>query len=469
NAPVDTVCVGATTAISVVSSVGNIQWQINDGTGWVDATGLSSDSSVYTFMPTGDADYRAVAFSGGCPNDTSNSVAIAVLQITDPTAFDTVRCGPGPVNMHATGIGQQVWYDEPVGGTKLGTGNIFTITIQDTDTFYVESNVGTLCNVGEEDNTIGNTSTFTSTTANWGLQFNTQQPIYLDRVHVYVGNTAGNITVNLRDAIGGNLLHTGTFFVPANVAKHPLDLGWFVSNGTGFALELQANPTVDLIYNFTGSGYPLSAPGCPVTITGYFNPNLNTFDDYLYFYDWEISDGCKTNRFPAIATVLPLPPKPSVMQNANTLSAVDPALSYQWYLNGLPIAGATSQTYVVTQLGDYQVEIGSANGCTEISNIYTITIISPPGIDEGAEEIDLQIFPNPTADVFNIAFELEETANVKITLRNALSQDLILLNEEKIRGKYENQFDATNYTDGIYLLEIEVDDVSFNRKLIIAR
>ncbi|MBT8196770.1 MAG: T9SS type A sorting domain-containing protein, partial [Bacteroidia bacterium] len=124
---------------------------------------------------------------------------------------------------------------------------------------------------------------------------------------------------------------------------------------------------------------------------------------------------------------------------------------------------------VVTQLGDYQVEIGSANGCTEISNIYTITIISPPGIDEGAEEIDLQIFPNPTADVFNIAFELEETANVKITLRNALSQDLILLNEEKIRGKYENQFDATNYTDGIYLLEIDVDDVSFNRKLIIAR
>ena len=469
NAPVDTVCIGATTAISVTSSIGNIQWQINNGGGWINASGAGSDSSIYVFMPSVNADYRAVAFSGGCPNDTSNTVSIDVLSITDPTPFDTIRCGPGPVNMRATGIGEKVWYDSPIGGIKLGSGSPFTINIQNSNTFYVESNIGTLCNVGEKDNTIGNTSTFTSTTQNWGLIFNASQPIYLDRVHVYVGNTGGFITVNLRDAVAGNLLQSSTFPVPANVAKFPLDLGWFVSNGTGFALELQANPTVDLIYNFTGSGYPISTPGCPVVITGYFNPNINSFDDYLYFYDWEISDGCKTNRFPAIATVLPLPPKPSITQNANTLSAVDPAIAYQWYLNGIPIAGATSQSYIVTALGDYQVEVFGANGCTDISSNYTITIISPTGFEESAEAIHLQVYPNPVADAVNISFELDKTSNVTITISNALGKDVIVFDENKVRGVFEQMIDLSNYSDGIYLLQIEMDDKSFNRKLILAR
>ena len=371
--------------------------------------------------------------------------------------------------MWATGVGTQVWWDSPVGGTQLGTGSPFGINIQNSDTFYVETNVGTLCNVGEEDNSIGSTSTFTSTTANWGLVFNTSQPIYLDRVHIYVGNVGGNITVNLRDAVGGNLLQSSIFPVPANVAKFPLDLGWFIPNGTGFALELAANPTVDLIYNFTGSGYPISTPGCPVTIAGYFNPNFNTLDDYLYFYDWEISDGCKTNRFPAIATVLPLPPKPSIMQNANTLSSVDPAIGYQWYLNGLPIAGATSQTYVVTALGDYQVEVFGANGCGDISNIYTVTIISPPGFEESAEAIKLQVFPNPVVNTVNVSFELDETSNVLITLSNALGEDVIVFDKTKVRGLFEQKIDLSQYTDGIYLLQIKLDDNSFNRKIILAR
>lgn len=42
--------------------------------------------------------------------------------------------------------------------------------------------------------------------------------------------------------------------------------------------------------------------------------------------------------------------------------------NYQWLLNGSPIAGAISSTLVVTQSGDYKLEVRNSNGCQNQSN-----------------------------------------------------------------------------------------------------
>ena len=44
-------------------------------------------------------------------------------------------------------------------------------------------------------------------------------------------------------------------------------------------------------------------------------------------------------------------------------------LSWQWYLNGVKIIGATGQAYYATTYGDYQVLITYAGGCTSLSDI----------------------------------------------------------------------------------------------------
>ena len=44
------------------------------------------------------------------------------------------------------------------------------------------------------------------------------------------------------------------------------------------------------------------------------------------------------------------------------------AVSYQWFLNGNPINGATLPTYRVTSAGDYKVEINLTSGCTITGN-----------------------------------------------------------------------------------------------------
>lgn len=55
-----------------------------------------------------------------------------------------------------------------------------------------------------------------------------------------------------------------------------------------------------------------------------------------------------------------------------SLSAPDP--SYQWYLNGQPIAGATSGFYFPVQTGSYQVYVTDAIGCVGASDTLTVTL-----------------------------------------------------------------------------------------------
>ena len=79
------------------------------------------------------------------------------------------------------------------------------------------------------------------------------------------------------------------------------------------------------------------------------------------------------------------PSKPSISGttafcsgNSTTLSS-DSADGNQWFLNGSPIPGATSQTYVATAAGDYTVQVSDANGCAStMSDIATVVVNTPP-------------------------------------------------------------------------------------------
>lgn len=125
-------------------------------------------------------------------------------------------------------------------------------------------------------------------------------------------------------------------------------------------------------------------------------------------------------------------PTPTITQTGNQLCAGN-ASSYQWFLNGNPISGATSQCYTATQTGSYTVQTTDASGCpsavSDPANV-TITAITNPGADgwvmsPNPSRGQLRI-QSPNADPFSVSVSDAHGMVVSIAL-NAHTLDLSTL------------------------------------------
>jgi hypothetical protein len=85
----------------------------------------------------------------------------------------------------------------------------------------------------------------------------------------------------------------------------------------------------------------------------------------------------------------------------------------------------------------------------------------------GTSITELDIYPNPSRDVFNISFNSETLQDLRIRILNVAGAEIYLENKEEFIGEYTKQISLTNYDKGIYFLEIETNDGVINKKLIL--
>jgi hypothetical protein len=158
--------------------------------------------------------------------------------------------------------------------------------------------------------------------------------------------------------------------------------------------------------------------------------------------------------------VSPTPLQPTLSVNAPTLICNPSATSYQWYLNGSPISGATSQTYVATQDGWYSVWIGNSYGCqSSSSSVYVIVT----GIVNSASSQGIFIHPNPANDFIEFTSQLHQTLDIRIidiAGKEVWSGKIDMINKEKYK------MDLSAFESGIYLVEIKVGDIKMVEKLL---
>jgi len=92
------------------------------------------------------------------------------------------------------------------------------------------------------------------------------------------------------------------------------------------------------------------------------------------------------------------PPAAPTITYVDAVLSSSSASSFQWYVNGVEIEGATNQTYVPAANGNYNVRAYDAIGCSSISIPFMILDV---GI-ETLEKVGFALYPNPAGNVVQL-------------------------------------------------------------------
>jgi hypothetical protein len=122
--------------------------------------------------------------------------------------------------------------------------------------------------------------------------------------------------------------------------------------------------------------------------------------------------------------------------------------AYQWLDcedNFAPIAGETNMVFTTQTSGEYAVKV-TLNGCTEISDCFTIT--STVGIDDLDKTFNVELYPNPTLN--SITFNIEGIDQLDVELFDLQGKRLMHQN-----GIWDqDQMSLESLVPGSYIIRI---------------
>jgi hypothetical protein len=88
-------------------------------------------------------------------------------------------------------------------------------------------------------------------------------------------------------------------------------------------------------------------------------------------------------------------------------------------------------------------------------------------LEGGSAITNLNVYPNPSRDIFNVRFTSEDVQNLDVRIINVIGEVVYTENLQQFVGEYTKQVDLATYTKGVYFLEITTDNGVINKKLIL--
>jgi PKD repeat protein len=163
--------------------------------------------------------------------------------------------------------------------------------------------------------------------------------------------------------------------------------------------------------------------------------------------------GCTAASAQVPVVINPLPLKPNIFVNGNVFATGVGGLNYQWYLNGLPIAGATDSFLVANSTGTYILCGSDSNGCVNCSDslVYLGTGIATAGSHNG-----YSIYPNPSSGHFTLLFSNSSERTILILDNAGRAIDRTFIGES-LRFVYNKKLAA-----GIYFIGVQEKNNAFN-------
>ena len=276
----------------------------------------------------------------------------------------------------------------------------------------------------------------------WRNNAQSTYPYTLDGVVSIIGNSANNAAYyyyfyqwNISQTCSSARVPV-SIVVGSNVAPEVIisQGSQEICSGSPITFVATVNNATDAVYSWNING--VAAPSTTNTLT-WASP-----EDGVVVCTIEDPNNCSgttTASGELVVTVTPTPTVPLVTQNGNTLS-VDATAGIQWYLNGSPIAGATSSTFVPTTNGDYSVVVSNGSCTSAMSNVVTYSITA---LDSLAA-VELKIFPNPVRTDLQLITPYQDGFDWK--LYNALGQCI----QQGHQSSANLQMNVAHLEKGIY-------------------
>jgi parallel beta-helix repeat protein len=297
-----------------------------------------------------------------------------------------------------------------------------------------------------------------------GVLFSVTKSAIIDSVTLYP-NAAGTTNVAIQDIATGASVWTGSVSTTAtgNTAEQ-VYLGATVTPGS-YRMVGVSSTTGGLYREFGVSGYPYSTSGGEVSVT------QGTLTNYHYFfYDWVVTvGGCEREDSTFTVGIHPDAVAAIAVDTANaTVSATD--WMANWSTSGttgadsiyVEFSNGTSSndtsgtvTFNANNAGE-TVTVIAFGPCSSDTASFTFDV-NQISVDEDFLNGTLSIYPNPTRGLFNVEFATATATNVEISIVNMVGQ--VISNEEvTVNGLYNNQFDLSNESAGVYFIKFTTDE-----------
>ena len=140
-------------------------------------------------------------------------------------------------------------------------------------------------------------------------------------------------------------------------------------------------------------------------------------------------------------------------------------LTYQWYLDGEIIEGATTNVYYASIPGDFYVVVTNANGCSKES--AHVAVISSCRLAE-AGGVAFNLMPNPSNGNFELNVDMGNDFNgsAMISVMNIAGQQVAQLSGVVANGKMHTTIQIPQVA-GIYMVVAEINGVQITEQIMI--
>jgi len=419
--------------------------------------------------------------------DDTTTASLTVNTLSGASTGQAELCGTDKVYLKANASTSDAayWYSSATATTPIASGiDTFSTTLTSDHTYYLSLN-DAITKVGPTTKLAYSGGGYNAYQGNF-VNFTNNVPVTIESARLYIGYP-GKITFGVAD-ISNFDTTAGTYSLTVisetTINAYPTTptptSGSVTGNNAsdtgavywlGLSVPTAGNHIIyvncDTATIFRNSG--ITSNPYPFTIPGVFSITSNSavstasptmYEQYYYFlYDMRIKTmNCPSTRVPVVAST---GTAPVISLNGNVFTSTA-AASYQWYINGNLIPGATGQSDTVNITGSYTVVATDEFGCSQSSNAV------PYASGKGGA-ISLLVHPNPSTGVFGVNFVVNSTNNVDISLFNALGQKVYDQSYPGFSGFFNNDINASDLSAGVYTLKVLVGKTVYTQKVLIVR